>query len=124
MYGPLQLLSELSELGLKAELLQASDGNSYAVISAFEIQLGRFANRIIGLGILATPDFPCTVASAIHVKAEPQLFDYQDTVANIRNIIQSPLGGEWRYWSKGFDLQGERSVRRLISKINEVFLNA
>jgi hypothetical protein len=76
MYGPLQLLSELSELGLKAELLQDSDGNSYAVISAFEIQLGRFANRIIGLGILATPDFPCTVASAIHIKAEPQLFDY------------------------------------------------
>jgi hypothetical protein len=122
-YGPERLLDELLSVGYTATLTRASDGNLYAVVPNFKILLGRFANQTIELGLLATPDFPNTVASAIHVKTQPPLLDYQDTIPGIRNIIQSPLGEDWRYWSKGFRWNGENTFRRLISQINEVFLN-
>jgi hypothetical protein len=124
MYGPDRLVGELRELGFpRIELVNVSDGNKFAIIYNYEIMLGQFAGRVIDLGIPATSDFPRTVGSAIHVRAIPQLFEKQN-VPNVRNIIDSPLGNEWRYWSKNFGWAEERSARRLISQINEVFKNA
>ncbi len=125
MYGPERLITELCELGHAAELM-AVNGNSFAVIRDFEVPLGRFAGRTIDLGIPTTPDFPRSVGASIHVRCTPQLFEKTDTVPNVRNITDSGLGPEWRYWSHNFGWQGEmeRSAARLMAKINGVFERA
>ena len=122
-YGPQRLISELSHMGFDAELVEAG-GNQFAVIRNYEVQIGRFTGRVIDLGLLATPDFPRTVASAIHIKSEPQLLEKTDSKPNLRNIQDSALGGEWRYWSHNFQWTEERTTRRLISQINGIFKDA
>ncbi len=124
MYGSARLFADLRDLGYEVQEVMASNGQEFAVISESEVPVGRFEGRVIDLGIQATPDFPRTVASAIHVRADPQLYEYSDSVPNVRNITQSVLGAEWRYWSHNFGWQGERSARRLVSQINGIFLNA
>jgi hypothetical protein len=39
------------------------------------------------------------------------------------NIIASPLGPEWRYWSHNFNWGGERerSAARLLFQVNAIF---
>lgn len=123
MYGPDRLLRDLAEMGYEAERVTCADGNVYVVIRGFAVPAGRFADRIIDLGLLATPDFPRTVGSSIHVRATPQLLEY-GFVQNVRNVIASALGPEWRYWSHNFGWTGERSTRRLISQVNTIFANA
>lgn len=124
MYGPNRLLADLLALGHAASLLAAPDGSPFVVLSPFVVPCGRFAEREIELALQATPDFPRTVASAIHVRATPQLFDCSDTVPSVRNITTSILGTEWRYWSHNFGWSDERSARRLTSQINRIFENA
>jgi len=124
MYGAQRLFDDLRELGYQVELVQASDDNNFVIIKQYEVQIGRFIGRIIDLAIMATADYPKSVASAIHVRANPQLFETTDTVPNVRNITASTLGTEWRYWSKNLLWDSERSTRRLISQINEIFKNA
>jgi len=126
MNGPERLIKELLALGHEAELVTATDGNRFAVISNFVVPLGRFAGREIDLGFLGTADFPISVASSIHVRANPQLYEKTDSVANVRNITDSALGPEWRYWSKnlGWNGNGEKSARHLMTIINGVFENA
>ncbi len=124
MYGLPRLIEELSGLGYQVQEVTASGGEKFAVISPFVVPGGRFAGRTIDLGLQGTADFPRTVASAIHVRAAPQLYDTGDSLPNVRNIQPSVLGAEWRYWSHNFGWQGERSARRLLSQINGIFLNA
>ncbi len=123
MYGPERLIQDLHVLGYEVELVTAKDNSRFAVIHNYEIQLGQFAGRIIDLGIPATANFPISAGSSIHVKDSPQLYEKQ-TIPNVRNVTDSILGSEWRYWSKNFGWAGERSARRLMSQINEVFKNA
>lgn len=124
MFGPERLLSDVRNLGFEAEISKGRDNNSFVVIRGYEVLLGRFAGRIIDLGIMAPPDYPRSVASAIHIKANPQLLEKTDTVPNVRNITDSALGEEWRYWSKNFNWTGDHSTRRLISQINTIFKDA
>ena len=124
MYGIERLLADLRDLGYEVQEVTAPNGQKFVVVASFPVPAGRFAERVIELGLQGTPDFPRTVASAIHVRADPQLYDYRDTVPNVRNITQSVLGPDWRYWSHNFGWQGERSARRLMSQVNGIFLNA
>lgn len=124
MYGIARLLTDLQALGYDVRELQAPDGTPFAVIANFVIPCGRFVDRKVDLGLQATPDFPRTVASAIHVRAQPQLFEAGDSIPNVRNITTSALGPEWRYWSHNFGWNEERSARRLISQVNRIFANA
>ena len=123
MYGAERLHSDLLELGFNAELVDGKEGSKYAVIHNYEVEMGRFAGRIIDLGIMATPDYPRSVASAIHVLTTPQLLE-KESIPNVRNITDSNLGDEWRYWSHNFNWTTERNTRRLISQINTIFNNA
>ncbi|HEV2149801.1 MAG TPA: E2/UBC family protein [Longimicrobiaceae bacterium] len=124
MYGPERLLRDLGEIGYEVERVTGADGNVYAVIRGFVVPVGRFADRVIDLGLLAPPDYPRNVGSSIHVRATPQLLEY-GSVPGVRNIIQSGLGPEWRYWSHNFGWgAGERSTRRLLSQINRIFAHA
>jgi hypothetical protein len=124
MYGLPRLIEELLALGYEVREVTASNGEKFALLTPFTVPGGRFADRVIDLGIQGTADFPLTVASAIHVRATPHLYDTSDSVPNVRNIQPSALGSDWRYWSHNFGWQGERSARRLISQINGIFLNA
>ncbi len=124
MYGPNRLLADLQALGHAASLIEAPDGTPFVLISPFLVPCGKFAEREIELALQATADFPRTVASAIHVRAKPQLFDYSDTLTNVRNITTSILGVDWRYWSHNFGWSEERTARRLTSQINRIFENA
>jgi len=124
MYGPERLLTDLREMGYEVERVTDAGGNAYAVIRGFVVPVGRFADRLIDLGLLAPPDYPRNIGSSIHVRATPQLLEY-GSVPNVRNIIQSGLGPEWRYWSHNFGWgTGERSTRRLLSQINTIFAHA
>lgn len=123
MYGAERLYSDLLELGFNAELVEGKDGNKYAVIHNYEVEMGRFAGEIIDLGIMATSDYPRSVASAIHVLTTPPLLE-KGNIPNVRNITDSNLGVEWQYWSNNFNWTTERTTRRLISQINTIFNNA
>jgi hypothetical protein len=124
LYGAPRMLADILALGYKADLVEATNGKPFVVTPDYQIELGRFAGRKIALGLEATPDFPKTVASAIHVRAAPHLFDVGDCVPNVRNIQPSALGQDWRYWSKNFGWSEERSARRLISQVNRIFQDA
>jgi hypothetical protein len=124
-FGPERLISDLEALGYAAEQRQLDGGVIFVVIPNYEIDAGRFAGRKIDLAMQATADFPRSVHSSIHVRAQPQLFEKSDTVPNVRNIVDSALGVEWRYWSINFGWNGqERSARRLMSQINTIFERA
>ena len=123
-FGPGRFAEELTTLGYKPELIVAADDNKFAILRNYVVQLGKFSGQIIDLGMLATSDFPISVASAIHVRVEPQLYEKRDTVQKVRNITDSVLGPEWRYWSVNFKWKKGYSTRRLMSKINTVFRNA
>lgn len=125
IYGPERLIADLQNLGYKqVKLVTGTDGSRYAMIPSYEIQLGRFVGRVIDLAIPATPNFPQSVGASIHVRTDPQLLDYKDSAPNVRNIITSALGNEWRYWSYNFNWTAERTARRLMSQINRIFENA
>ncbi len=124
IYGAERLKSDLETLGFDVAILNGNDGQRYGVISGFEIPTGRFGGRVIDLGIMAVANYPQGVASAIQVKADPQLFEKTDSQSGVRNIQESPLGPEWRYWSKNFNWDGEKTTRRLISQINRIFDDA
>ena len=99
-------------------------GLPFVVIGSFEVPCGRFVGRVIDLGLQATADYPLTIASAIHVRSDPHLLDISDTVPGRRNIIESALGPEWRYWSHNLGWSEPKTGRRLISKVNKVFEDA
>ena len=121
MFGPERLLQELLEIGYAAEPRRAGD-LEFVVITNYLIQMGRFQDRVIDLGLPGTPDFPRSVGSSIHVRATPQLIETQN-VPNVMNIIASPLGADWRYWSHNFNWEGERerSGARLLAQVNTIF---
>ena len=123
-FGPERFIEELCNLGYKPKLVIINNNDKYAILHDYVIQSGRFIHRTIDLGMLATNDFPISVTSAIHIRTNPQLYEKSDSVRGVRNITDSPLGQEWRYWSINFKWKKGDTVRRLMSKINTVFNNA
>ena len=124
IFGPDRLRGDLAAIGFHAERVSAHDGTPFVVIGGFEVPCGRFVDRVIDLGLQATADYPLTIASAIHVRSDPHLLDISDTVPGRRNIVESALGPEWRYWSHNLGWSEPKTGRRLISKVNKVFEDA
>jgi hypothetical protein len=124
IFGPDRLQADLVAIGFAAARVAAPDGTPFVVVAKFVVPCGRFVGRIVDLGLQATPDFPLTVATAIHVRCSPHLLDISDTIPGKRNITNSVLGSEWRYWSHNLGWSDPKTARRLISKINKVFHDA
>ena len=124
MYGLQKLLEELHDLGVAPSSIAAPDGTQFALISSFTVPGGCFADRVVDLAIQATLDYPMSVASAIHIRAVPQLYNVGESLPGIRNITNSVLGPEWAYWSHNFGWGPERTARRLLSQINGIFFRA
>jgi hypothetical protein len=121
LYGIDRFIQDLSELGYAPVIVITADRINYAVIQDFEIPFGRFQGRIIDLGIPVPNDYPRLVGTSIHIKATPQLLEYTDTISNVRNIIASKLGPEWRYWSFRFEVFSENTAKNLLSQIHGIF---
>ena len=124
MYGLDRLVADLTAMGFTVTPTQAGD-LAFAVVTEFRVEFGRFAGRVIDLGLPAPPNYPISVGSSIHVRATPQLLEFEN-VPNVRNIIASPLGPEWRYWSHNFGWAGEteRSTARLMGQVRAIFERA
>jgi len=120
-YGIDRFVEELAELGFDVYKTVGSDNNDYALIRNFKIPLGRFAGRIIELGFQIPKDYPRLIHPSIHVKASPQLLEHKDSIANVRNIIESKLGNEWRYWSFRLSIISEKPALNIINQTNGIF---
>ena len=123
-YGPERLISELRELGYAPALVTGGD-TQFALLAEYTISAGRFAGRVVELGIPAPANYPMAVGASIHVRSVPHLVEFGN-VPNVRNVIASALGDGWQYWSINFGWPGERerSTARLLSQINAVFERA
>ena len=122
LYGTERFVSDFTELGYHTELIKGVDGQTYAIFKDFEIPIGQFVGRVIDLALIVPPDYPRIVGSSIHVKASPQLFEKSDSIPGVRNIIDSGLGLEWRYWSYAFKAETEDTAKNLMSQIMGVFI--
>ena len=121
MCGPEKMVEDFKELGLQPELVDGPDGNKYAVFKGYEVEIGRFAGRVIDLALHALPDYPRMVHSSIHIKADPQLLEKTDTAPGIRNIVDSGLGADWRYWSFSLKANPNDTALNLLTQINGIF---
>lgn len=119
-YGIDRFLQDLSELGYVPEKVVTANTN-FAVIRDFEVPVGRFQGRIIDLGIPVPNDYPRLLGCSLQIKSTPHLLEYSDSISNIRNIIVSPLGQEWRYWSFRFEASPENTMQNLIYQIHGIF---
>lgn len=124
IYGSECFISDFTNLGFQPELVKGVDGQLYAVFKDFEVPIGKFSGRIIDLALIIPSDYPRIVHSSIHVKATPQLFEKNDTLSGVRNIVDSGLGIKWRYWSCAFRAEPEDTAKHLMSQIIGVFRRA
>lgn len=124
IYGSEYFIKEFTDIGYKPELVVGGDNLNYAIFKEFEVEIGRFSGRIIDLALIVPPDYPRMVHTSIHIRATPQLFEKTDTLPGIRNIVDSGLGKEWRYWSFAFKAVPEDTAKHLMSQINGVFKRA
>ncbi|MBS2101197.1 hypothetical protein [Carboxylicivirga linearis] len=123
VYGKERLYNDLISDDYSVEYLTDSKGMDYVAITEYEIQFGIFKGQGIALAIPVPKDYPRTAGASIHVKSNPHLLDCKDTIAGKRNIINSNLGNEWRYWSFRFNLSAENPTKDLMSQINGIFKN-
>lgn len=122
-YGTERLIEDLEALGYNVVPVVASDGKKFVQIGNYEVKVGQFKGRVIDLAIPAPDQYPRSVGPSIHIKSDPMLLDNKDTIQGIRNIINSPLGEPWRYWSFRFNLDSQDPTKDLMSQINGIFKN-
>lgn len=115
-----RLVADLNELGFEAGATKDPNGAAFALLAGYTVELGRFAGRVIDLALPAPENYPEAFGASIHVRATPQLLE-KEGIPNVRNIVDSSLGPEWRYWSHNFGAGGERTTRRLLSQVNHIF---
>ncbi|PKP08608.1 MAG: hypothetical protein CVU09_14785 [Bacteroidetes bacterium HGW-Bacteroidetes-4] len=122
-YGKERLYNDLISDGYSPEYLSDNKGMDYVVITEYVVQFGIFKGQEIALAIPVPKDYPRTAGASIHVKSNPHLLDIKDTIKGKRNIINSNIGNEWRYWSFRFNLSPENPTNDLMSQINGIFKN-
>lgn len=117
-----RLIQDLVKEGFEqTATLHDAGGMAYVMIPQFVIPAGSFAGRSINLAIPAPADYPRSTISSIHIQANPHLVAKANT--GTRNVIDSPLGTEWQYWSYQFQLDPSSPTSQLINQINAIFRN-
>ena len=118
--GAQRLVQDLCDQGYKeTRLLADSNGTQYVSIPEFVVPAGTFAGRAINLAIPAPTDYPRSSIASIHIQASPHLVNFGNTVT--RNVINSPLGPDWQYWSYQFQLSPTNPTLKLLAQINAIF---
>lgn len=119
-YGKVRLYNDLVSDGYIVEFANDNAGIDYVVIKDYMIEFGNFAGQVIDLGIPAPKDYPRVAGACIHIKSIPHILDKKDTIPGKRNILDSKLGSEWRYWSFRFNLSSANPTKDLMSQINGI----
>ncbi|GAB3923494.1 E2/UBC family protein [Larkinella terrae] len=118
--GAQRLVQDLCDQGHEGmTILVDTNGMQYVMIPEFIIPAGSFAGRNINLAIPAPTDYPRSSIASIHIKALPHLATFGQT--GTRNVITSPLGSEWQYWSYQFQLSPNNPTSKLLAQINAIF---
>jgi hypothetical protein len=118
--GAQRLIQDLCDQGYKeTRLLADSNGMQYVAIPEFVIPAGNFAGRIINLAIPAPTDYPRSTIASIHIQVIPHLVSFGNTGS--RNVIASPLGVDWQYWSYQFQISPTNPTSKLLAQINAIF---
>lgn len=123
IYGSVRLIADLRLLEHQVNIIDNIGGIDYVVVCNYLISVGQFSDRVIDLAIPTPKEYPRAIGSSIHIKSNPHLLDYNDTIPRKRNIIESPLGEKWRYWSFRFQINPENPTKDLMSQINGIFRN-
>jgi hypothetical protein len=123
VYGKERLYNDLQQIGHIVDVLTDHKKIEYVVIKDYSITTGQFHGRVIDLAIPVPKDYPRTVGPCIHVKSNPILLNNIDSIKGKRNIINSSLGPEWKYWSFRFNISPENPTVDLLSQINGIFRN-
>jgi hypothetical protein len=113
-----RLIEDLTHLNFEVFKVSDKNGLFYAVITGFIIPAGSFAGRVINLAIPAPTDYPRSLGASIHIS--PHIAEFKN-VKGLRNVIASPLGPDWQYWSYSFQSRSNNPTTELISQINEIF---
>lgn len=120
-FGVERLVKDLIDLGFsEVSTIKDSGNNIYALITNYEILAGNFAGKEIKLAIPAPAQYPQLLGASIHLCSEPHLVEF-GSIPNVRNVIASPLGAEWQYWSYQFKIGAINPTSELLSQINEIF---
>lgn len=122
--GTERFVNDLTELGYDADVITAHNGVKFVVLRSYCVPIGKFVNRIIDFAFQVGDDYPGSIPSAIHVSSQPPLFDKSDTVRGKRNIIDSVLGAEWRYWSYRFIVSDENPTKIIMGQVIGIFNRA
>ena len=84
----------LKENGFSYESIP--DGNIFIYkISEYKIPSGRYAGKVVGIGIPMPPDFPAVAPYGLHVKSNGV---FTEPIA--AGDKQSILGADWKFWSR------------------------
>ena len=120
MIGIEKLVTDLKQLNHDVISQLTVEGIDYVIIKDYVIPSGTFAERVIDLAIPAPADSPRSFPSSIQIKAAPHLTKLEH-ISGVRNVIASPLGIEWQYWSYQFRASTDNPSSTLIGQINAVF---
>lgn len=122
MEAQARLETDLRAQGHTTEAVNVG-GLLFVLLRGFTVESGRHEGRVIDLGLQVVPSYPQNLSPAIHVKADP-ILRAKGSDGHF-NVIDSPLGSDWQYWSFNMDSvwQGGRGPT-LTAIINEVMNRA
>jgi len=93
-----------------------SERQGFTTVVGHLVALGRRAGDVVDVA-LADSDYPLTPPAGVHIRAT--------WGADRPNVSASPLGVEWRYWSRRLtDWRGNSSPHAIIAYVNKVLADA
>ncbi len=102
----------LGAIGVPAEDLPGS----LVKLPRFQVHVGRHKGELVDVAVVGT-DYPMTPPAGVHIRA--------DWGSDRPNVSVSPLGQDWRYFSrKHSDWKGRNPVHLLIAYLNRVLGDA
>jgi len=122
-YGKERMINDLVSLGYRVVEHLPANNQDYVVIRDYEIEFGRFRGKVIDLGLLAPVDYPRTIGSCLQVKSTPHLLLKEDNAPGKINVLDSPLGAAWKYWSFRLKIYPDDPTKNIMAQINGIFRN-
>lgn len=87
-------------LGYSVEKISGNDNKEYVVIKDYIIRTGRLEHRKCNVAFESVLAVPYVFPAAIHTNPTSLLEDI-----NVHGTQASPIGEDWRYWSRQLDKQ-------------------
>lgn len=113
-----QLETDLKALGFNTEAVVTAGGQPFVLLPGFIVASGRFEGRQIDLALEAPPNYPHSLGSALHVRAEPALLQPGTHPAGYNVLAgNSALGADWQYWSFNLSAMWQGGLGASLSSI-------